>query len=433
MAIKNIKAKFVLRNDTTVNWETKNPVLMLGEIGINTDLRQFKIGDGITAWNDLSYSGADGAAIQELIDENKDNLFQYTRTDAAQSDTDAIAAAVGDNEIAQGDIVVITTVIGEKTYEQSAFMFDGTQWGAMTGHVDADKVIMREDITMAGNYDKVGNLTKTMSGTATFATKGKSVAEAFTEIFSKKLQPTITASPAVSLTFGQAKAYEVGTTVNPTYSASLSAGSYTYGPATGITAQSWEISDTDGNTATTASGSFDPIVVADGTNYKITAKATYGDGTVAYDNLGGLSSPEVKITGGTATKTSGAVTGYRSYFYGVLDTSSAEAPLTSAIVRSMTNSNGAYSGSKTFTINATSTAKRIVVAIPHNAINGSRVGVKEVILTSAMNTPVTDSYVKTASAVEVTGAGSSSAVSYDVWVYEPAAIDAGEVHKITLG
>lgn len=49
-----------------------------------------------------------------------------------------------------------------------------------------------------------------------------------------------------------------------------------------------------------------------------------------------------------------------------------------------------------------------------------------------MNTPVTDSYVKTANAVEVEGVNGATAVSYNVYVYEPAAIDAGEVHKITL-
>ena len=49
-----------------------------------------------------------------------------------------------------------------------------------------------------------------------------------------------------------------------------------------------------------------------------------------------------------------------------------------------------------------------------------------------MNTPVTDSYIKTANAVQVEGANSYTAVDYDIYVYEPATIDAGEVHKITL-
>jgi hypothetical protein len=55
-----------------------------------------------------------------------------------------------------------------------------------------------------------------------------------------------------------------------------------------------------------------------------------------------------------------------------------------------------------------------------------------VILASAMNTPVTDSYIKTAKAVKVEGVDGATAVDYDVWVYEPSKIDAGEVHDITL-
>jgi len=49
-----------------------------------------------------------------------------------------------------------------------------------------------------------------------------------------------------------------------------------------------------------------------------------------------------------------------------------------------------------------------------------------------MNTPVTDSYTKTTSAVEVEGVDGATAVAYNTYVYEPSKIDAGEVHAITL-
>ena len=205
------------------------------------------------------------------------------------------------------------------------------------------------------------------------------------------------------------------------------AGSYTYGPATGVTVTSWEISDTAGNTASTASGSFADVTVADSTNYKITAKANHTAGAIPLTNKKNEYAAG-QITAGNKSKVSGAITGYRSFFYGVLDTSSAEAPLTSAIVRGLTNG-GAYNSSKTFTLNGSATAKRIVIAIPSNS---TRTGLKEVILTSAMNTPVTDSYVKTTAAVKVEGVNGATAIDYTVWTYEPAAIDAGEVHKITL-
>jgi hypothetical protein len=44
-----------LRNDTAANWTSANPVLAQGEMGIETDTKKFKIGDGVTAWNSLAY------------------------------------------------------------------------------------------------------------------------------------------------------------------------------------------------------------------------------------------------------------------------------------------------------------------------------------------------------------------------------------------
>ena len=407
MATKTLNTKIIIRNDTAEVWTTKNSILSKGEFGVENDTNKFKIGDGSTAWKDLAYAGADQAAIENIIAQNRDNLYKYTRTDASQSDADAIAAALGGNVAVQGDIVVITTTIEGNTYEQSAFMYDGAQWAAMTGKVDADKVILQDDITMAGNYSQIGNLTKDQNGTATFATKGKSVAEALTEIFSKRLQPTITSNPAVTLTFGQAKAYEVGTTVSPTYSASLSAGSYTYGPATGITATSWEISDTAGHTAGTASGSFADVVVTDNTNYKITAKANYGAGAVAVDNLGATSSPEVKIAAGSATKTSGAITGYRNTFYGTV---TEKAEVTSTIIRSLSGkSNKALANGNSFTINIPVGAVRVIFAYPATLQDVS--SVKDV---NGLNAEIKSAFTK--SSVTVAGAGADTGIAYKVYV-----------------
>lgn len=360
-------------------------------------------------------------AISTSVEAAKPEVYQVTSdsTDIAEL-TQGIAGKAG-------DVLIATNTSGIK----SAYHYDAEDgWIACDGNVDASTVILKDDITMAGNYTQVGNLSKTQTGTAKFATAGKSVADALTEIFSKRLQPADPINPAITLTFAQAKAYEVGTTVTPTYSASLSAGSYTYGPATGVTASDWAISDTAGHTATTASGSFGALVVADDTNYKITASATYGDGAIAKDNLGSDSNPVKQIKGATISKTSGAVTGYRSFFYGAVNTSTADAPLTSTIIRGLKNG-GAYTASKTVEVKAADVtgAKRIIVAVPTSSTRG---GVKEVILTSAMNTPVTDSYVKTVAGVQVEGVAGATAVDYTVWVYEPSKVDAGEVHKITL-
>ena len=385
MATKTLNTKIIMRNDTAAKWTEQNSVLLKGEFGVENDTNKFKIGDGTTAWNDLAYAGADEAAIENIIAQHRDSLYKYTRTDASQSDADAIAAALGENVAVQGDIVVITTTVNGNTYEQSAFMYDGTQWAAMTGKVDADKVILQDDITMAGNYSQIGNLTKSQNGTATFATKGKSVSEALLEIFSKRLQPGAPIAPAVTLTFGQAKAYEVGTTVSPTYSASLSAGSYTYGPAT---------------------GSFADVVVTDNTNYKITAKANYGEGTVAKDNLGQDSSPVIKIAAGAATKTSGAITGYRNSFYGTVKE---KAEVTSTTIRGLTKTNKALANGNSFTINIPAGAVRVIFAYPATLQDVS--SVKDV---NGLNAEIKSAFTK--SSVTVAGAGADAGIAYKVYV-----------------
>jgi hypothetical protein len=43
------------RRDTAANWTTTNPVLQVGELGLETDSKRIKIGDGATAWNALKF------------------------------------------------------------------------------------------------------------------------------------------------------------------------------------------------------------------------------------------------------------------------------------------------------------------------------------------------------------------------------------------
>jgi len=48
------------RRDTSISWTNANPVLASGEMGIELDTKQFKIGDGTTRWSLLPYGGIQG-------------------------------------------------------------------------------------------------------------------------------------------------------------------------------------------------------------------------------------------------------------------------------------------------------------------------------------------------------------------------------------
>lgn len=406
-----LNTRIILRNDSTANWLTnESTVLLKGEVGIEflADGKvKVKIGDGIKTWAQLDYFGGEESKTFQV-----NSLDEITDTDLAVGDTAIVKTAIytdAENE-------------ANNKYSYTGYVYNGSAWAAMDGNYSADNVYFEDDMLVT---KEIGYITLT-NGQGTIPSKGKNLSEVFEAMFVKEQNPTTT-QPSVNLTFSQAGAYEVGSVVSPSYSATFNAGSYTYGPETGVTVTSWEISDTAGNTASTASGSFADVTVTDTTNYKITAKANHTEGAIPLTNKKNEYAAG-KITAGNKSKVSGAITGYRSFFYGVLDTSSAEAPLTSTIVRGLTNG-GAYNASKTFTLNGSATAKRIVIAIPSNS---TRAGLKEVILTSAMNTPVTDSYVKTTAAVQVEGVNGATAVSYNIYVYEPSKIDAGEVHKITL-
>lgn len=49
-----------LRRGTAAEWQTSNPILAEAEYGYELDTKRLKLGDGVTAWNDLPYFGENG-------------------------------------------------------------------------------------------------------------------------------------------------------------------------------------------------------------------------------------------------------------------------------------------------------------------------------------------------------------------------------------
>mgnify|MGYP000839844469 FL=1 len=374
-------------------------------------------------------------------------VYAATKADLSASDDSVISGYFDQNKDAKpkkGDVFVVTTTVDGSTYEQSAYFYDGSAWAAMTGSVDADKVILRDNITLAGGYTQVGNLTKSQNGTATFQTKGKSVMDALTEIFSKRLQPTITAQPSIGIfTLTGAGAVEAGTKVAAAaYSgATLNAGSYQYGPATGVTATNWKVERitdkattevANAETASLAAGSDNNggagFVIGDAggdavASLKYRVTATHGAGVTAKDNLGAASSPAVAIAAGSKTKDTAAYTPFRNVFYGAATSKPA---LDGAAIRALGKTGKAYAAG-TLTINVPVGAQRVAIACIATAK-----GVTKVINETAMNADVTGTFVK--STVSVEGANGYSAKDYNVWVFEPAvAYGNAAVLKVTLG
>jgi hypothetical protein len=47
--------RFKLRNGSAALWTAENPILLEGEVGLETDTRKYKVGNGVSAWSALPY------------------------------------------------------------------------------------------------------------------------------------------------------------------------------------------------------------------------------------------------------------------------------------------------------------------------------------------------------------------------------------------
>ena len=320
----------------------------------------------------------------------------------------------------QGDMgVVISAIDGADGTKKSytAYVYDEGVWKAMDGNYDAGNVYFGKDITYTVGF---GTLAKP-SGSATFNAMGKSLEQVLSSLMAQEANPSKT-EPAVSFTTSNGPGtYEIGTKKNLTYAVSLSAGSYTYGPATGITAQSWSVV-CDGVTKTTANGTFENVV-AEATAKKMVATATYGDGAIPVTNLGN-EYPAGKIVGSSKSANSGEYKGVRYMFWGPM--TDADAELSSANIRALAHKEEAKAKGLT-TFGAGAGAKKVVVAVPAGR------KITKVLMPSALNADVTALFVKQGTQSQVEGANGYAAAAYDVYVYQPASIDAGETYSVTIG
>lgn len=418
MATTNsLNTRLVLRNDTATAWAHANPKLLAGEIGIENDTGLFKIGDGSTLWNNLEYANK--------FESGKASHYEGIAA-PDEDDMAAIDRILGETLPAQDDVFIVKRLIANDKYSYTAYVWNGTAWQALDGNYNAENVYFDSDLLVTANVGVV-KIDKA-TGSTILAAKGKNLETVLASILAQEENPKITA-PSVSITLDKAGRHEVGTKLTPTYTATLNAGSYEYGPATGIAATSWSVTD-GAATYDTNSATIPELQVTDNMTYKLTATAQYGDGAIPVTNFGNEYAAG-QIKAGSKSGTSSAISGYRSFFYGAVSTTSAEAPVDSALIRGLTNGK-AYDGKKVLTVKANlgdaGAAKRIIVAYPANSTRG---GLSEVLLTSSQNATVTGQYKEKANIV-VLGENDYEGIEYKVFVYEPASLLASEVHQITL-
>jgi len=263
----------------------------------------------------------------------------------------------------------------------------------------------------------------------TVPSKGKNAEELFADAFSEDVNPETTAPSITLADVSEFKSYEVGTKVSPSYTINFDPGKYTYGPATGVTETGYSASF-NGETLTTKSGEFAELTVADDTNMRMSASATYGDGAIP-ETMKGAEYAAGQIKGGTTeTKYSGYIKGYRNSFYGTYDAKTDDQGVatgsTSASIRTLTASGKALANGGKFDVTIPVGALRVVIAYPATLRD----------LTSIQDnndsmSNIVSSFTKTTVSVE--GANGATAIAYKVYTMDFAnPYDTANKYSVTI-
>lgn len=342
-----------------------------------------------------------------------------------RNDTEANWLLVADTEIPLVGEICITN---DGEHKGQFKIGDGvTTWGdlpyASSGadiQVDASQVMFSQDLVFTEQFGKY----VPSGGKVTVPANGDSLLEVLLNAFATDSNPSIT-QPSVSISSSDFKAYEVGTNVTPSYTATLNPGNYQYGPATGITATSWSVVDNaaEPNALNTASGSFPQMQVVDGTSYSITATASYSAGAIPVTALGQKYAAG-QIQAGSKSATKGTITGYRNGFYGTL-TDTTE--LTSTVIRGLSGkSNRAVTAGTVWNISIPVGAKRVAFAYPATIRDVS--SVQDV---NGLNAEIKTAF--TMITVSVLGANDYSGIDYKVYYIDYAKPnDAQNTYRVTI-
>ena len=116
-----VKVTLKIRHDITENWSENNPILAIGEFGLDDSTSLLKIGNGITHWNELPYlNKIDNTKLKHLSDGSLTFSDEFLE-ELAQAGIGPLqpgsirdADVANDANIAQSKISGLTTVLAEK-------------------------------------------------------------------------------------------------------------------------------------------------------------------------------------------------------------------------------------------------------------------------------------------------------------------------------
>ena len=355
----------------------------LGGVAANQYALKSELTGANTVWQvDVTGEATDASKLVELTNAKKGDIAVLVRTDIGNP--------------------VISYILKENGPTTAA------NWVALCGKVTTENVVLGYTLKTMGN-GKIGGIPEntTFQPNTTLKT-------ILNQMFVKIIQPSIT-QPSISISASGAKSVEAGTQVNITVTPTFNPGKYTYGPATGVTLQTYTLQQNLKGSTTTivdAAPAAEPhtvqnITIEDGTTIQFNASCTHTAGAQPLDNSGAPATVQGIQAGTKSVSNQQAFSGFRKYFYGCKTTITET--VDSAYIRGLTGSSGAYNNNS-WNINVPEGTKEITIAVE----NGKTL--KNILYVEGMNTDVLSTFTMTQ--VPVEGANGFTAKSYNVYRVE---------------
>lgn len=355
----------------------------LGGVAANQYALKSELTGANTVWQvDVTGEATDASKLIELTNAKKGDIAVLVRTDIGNP--------------------VISYILRENGPTTAA------NWVALCGKVTTENVVLGYTLKTMGN-GKIGGIAEntTFQPNTTLKT-------ILNQMFVKIIQPTIK-QPSISISANGAKSVEAGTQVNITVTPTFNPGSYTYGPATGVTLQTYTLQQNLKGSTTTivdAASTAEPhtvqnITIEDGVTIQFNASCTHTAGAQPLDNSGAPATVQGIQAGTKSVSNQQAFSGFRKYFYGCKTTITET--VDSAYIRGLTGSSGAYNNNS-WNINVPEGTKEITIAVEDGKT------LRNILYVEGMNTDVLSTFTMTK--VPVEGANSFTAKNYNVYRVE---------------
>lgn len=355
----------------------------LGGVAANQYALKSELTGANTVWQvDVTGEATDASKLVELTDAKKGDIAVLVRTDIGNP--------------------VISYILKENGPTTAA------NWVALCGKVTTENVVLGYTLKTMGN-GKIGGIPEntTFQPNTTLKT-------ILNKMFVKIIQPTIT-QPSISISASGTKSVEAGTQVNITVTPTFNPGKYTYGPATGVTLQTYTLQQNLKGSTTTivdAASTAEPhtvqnITIEDGVTIQFNASCTHTAGAQPLDNSGAPATVQGIQAGTKSVSNQQAFSGFRKYFYGCKTTITET--VDSAYIRGLTGSSGAYNNNS-WNINVPEGTKEITIAVEDGKT------LRNILYVEGMNTDVLSTFTMTK--VPVEGANGFTAKNYNVYRVE---------------